>query len=523
MISECPDLFSIENLHEAYIKCRKGKRGAIHTRGFETKLFQELQGLSDSLKNGSYKPSRSVCFYVTKPKLREIFAAHFRDRVVHRLLVDILEPEYEKKFIFDSFACRAGKGTHKAVNRVKDFVNRGTKKEKSHFYYLQLDIKGFFMGIHKPTLQKILSKNVSEGVLLDLCKVIVNHCPASHFVYKGRIPAIGVLPPHKTLIHDDMDIGIPIGNLTSQFFANVYLNELDQYCKRGLGIKYYIRYVDDFLIFHNDPEQLLRWKESINTYIDHKLNLQLKDTDVQPKSVYKGIDFLGYYIKPGYTLIRRRVLKNYEKILKKYLPISFELDFPYYKKQFQPDLAYYKEFQSRANSYLAHFQYADSFRLRQDLEKKIKEYSYVLNLQKGYIRIPRSLSRFSRFSHQMRYFLKQFPNHLLIVRVGKFYELYGKDFDIIAKHFDFKFRYRGSLITCGFPIKKSKYAKNWLRKVVSYCDKNYTSYILFTQRDDMAENIKIRMPIFQQKQIHPIQLELFYNSQIFKKHNKRRT
>ena len=104
----------------------------------------------------------AVCFYVTKPKLREIFAAHFRDRVVHRLLVDILEPVYEKKFIHDSYACRVGKGTHKAVDRVKDFVSRGTKKSKSHFYYLQLDIKGFFMEIHKPTLLNVLSKTISK-------------------------------------------------------------------------------------------------------------------------------------------------------------------------------------------------------------------------------------------------------------------------------------------------------------------------------------------------------------------------
>ncbi len=338
MISVCQNVFTVDNLHKAYLTCRKGKRGAIHTRGFETKLFQELQGLSDSLVNGSYRPSRSVCFYVTKPKLREIFAANFRDRVVHRLLVDILEPVYEKKFIYDSYACRVDKGTHKAVGRVKDFVSRGTKKSKSHFYYLQLDIKGFFMEIHKPTLLNVLSKTISKGTLYDLCSVIVNHNPAKHFIYKGKIPKKGLLPPHKTLFHEDTEKGIPIGNLTSQFFANIYLNELDQYCKRSLGVTYY--------------------------------------------------------------------------------------------------------------------------------------------------------------------------------------ELYGEGIAEVAKYFQMKPKYRGNLKTFGFPIKKTKYAKNWLNQVVRFCNQTYTSYVIFTQSDEIVENVKIRMPVFRQTQIHPIQLELFYNSQI--PTNKRR-
>jgi retron-type reverse transcriptase len=522
MISVSQNVFMVDHLHKAYLKCRKGKRGAIHTRGFETKLFAELQGLSESLVNGSYRPSRSVCFYVTKPKLREIFAAHFRDRVVHRLVVDILEPVYEKKFIQDSYACRVGKGTHKAVERLKEFVHRGTKKSKSHFYYLQLDIKGFFMEIHKPTFLNILSKTISKGVLYDLCAVIVNHNPAKHFIYKGRIPKKGLLPPHKTLFHEDIEKGIPIGNLTSQFFANVYLNELDQYIKRGLGAKYYIRYVDDFILLHEEPEQLLEWKEKIIQYLKEKLNLTLKEEKVEPRSVYKGIDFLGYFIKPRYTLVRRRVLKNYENVIREYLPVSFQLEHPFYRKQYISDLHYYKKFQSRVNSYLAHFQHADSFKLRQDLEKKIKEYQYAMILQKDYIRIPRSLSRFSKFRYQIRYYLKQFPNHLLIVQIGKYYELYGEGFAEVSKHFQLKPKYRGSLFTFGFPVKKTKYAKNWLRQIVSYCNKSYTSYVLFTQSDEIVENMKIRMPIFRQTQIHPIQLELFDNSKIFLKQNKRR-
>jgi hypothetical protein len=309
---------------------------------------------------------------------------------------------------------------------------------------------------------------------------------------------------------------------TSQFFANVYLNELDQYCKRGLGAKYYIRYVDDFILLHDDPFQLIEWKEKIIQYLKEKLNLTLKEEAVVPKSVYKGIDFLGYFIKPRYTLVRRRVLQNYEKIVRDYLPLSFQLEYPFYRKRFPSDLGFYREFQARVNSYLAHFQHADSYRLRQNLEKKIKEYQYAIFLPNDYIRVPRLLSRFSRLRYQIRYYLKQFPKHLLIVQIGKYYEFYGEGFEEVAEYFQLKPRYRGNLITYGFPIQKTKYAKNWLKAVIRYCNQTYKSYILLTESDEIVEHVKIRMPIFRQTQVHPIQLELFSNSKIFTKQNKRR-
>ncbi|HMY32878.1 MAG TPA: reverse transcriptase/maturase family protein, partial [Leptospiraceae bacterium] len=290
MISSPSNFFSVENLHKAYLKCRKGKRGKIHTRGFEIELYQRLNELSLSLQKQSYKPSRSVCFYVSKPKLREIFAADFGDRVVHRLLIDLIEPYYEKKFITDSFACRKEKGTHRAVLRLKEFIRIGTNHSKKPLYYLQLDIKGFFMEIDKRILCSIIEPEIDQ-TLQWLCKTIICHNPTKKFIYRGKVVKKGILPPHKTLFHEDENKGIPIGNLTSQFFANVYLNELDQFIKRGLGIKYYIRYVDDFLILHENPEKLMHWKEKIIQYLYQKLKLTLKD-DVMPLSVYKGIDFL---------------------------------------------------------------------------------------------------------------------------------------------------------------------------------------------------------------------------------------
>ncbi len=224
MIAMSQNAFSMENLHEAYIKARKGKRGSVNTRGFEVNLYAELQYLSFSLRNGSYSPSRSVCFYVQKPKLREIFAANFRDRVVHRLLVDILEPEFEKTFIYDSWANRSGKGTHSAVGRLKEFVKRGTSDGSLPFYYLQLDIKGYFMSLDKKILMRLLERKVQSKELLHLSRTIVMHDPTQNFVFKGKIPPAGILPPHKTLFHDNPGKGIPIvrRRVVKNFFAAMH-------------------------------------------------------------------------------------------------------------------------------------------------------------------------------------------------------------------------------------------------------------------------------------------------------------
>ena len=236
VISLPPDAYSVDSLYKAYMRCRKGKRGFLNTRGFESNLFNELASLSELLTARTYAPSRSVLFYVEKPKLREVFAADFRDRVVHRLLVDLLEPHYEKAFISDSYACRKEKGTHAAVARLNRMIWSGSDQARGPFFFLQLDIKGFFMEIHKDVLLAILKKRVSPD-LFWLVQILVEHNPSENFVLRGSRPAAGVLPPHKTLFHSDSRRGIPIGNLTSQFFANVYLNELDQFIKRKLGVK----------------------------------------------------------------------------------------------------------------------------------------------------------------------------------------------------------------------------------------------------------------------------------------------
>lgn len=490
--------------------CRKGKRNSANTRLFEVNLYSEIKTLSETLISGTYTPSRSVCFFVTKPKLREVFAADFRDRVVHRLLFDILEPEFERSFIFDSYSNRTGKGTHAAVERLKGFLKKGTRNGKVPFYCLQLDIKGFFMEIHKDILFQIVCKKVKKPNLQVLCKTIIYHDPTQNFVYKGRIPPRETLPPHKTLFHKDKKRGIPIGNLTSQFFANIYLNEMDQFIKRGLSIKFYIRYVDDFLLLSDSKESLLDWKRQIIRFLETRLRLCLKDEFVEPFSVYDGIDFLGYFVKPGYTLVRKRVVRNMKIALKTCLPAKNQ---PKRKSRKSSEwecltspnrIEKWKKFQARLNSYLAHLNKANSYHLKEHLQKVLEPYFPFLEFKKGYIRLkPRRPDRFSYFRVQVNFFRKQFPKMVLIIQVGRLFELYGYQVETIANELKLKKYKRGNFHTWGFRIFK-------LNKVILVAKQFYLEGVLILQMDKPSEKVRIRLPIYSWKIVQGTQLRFHF-------------
>lgn len=248
------ELLSFASVYRAYFDCRKRKRGTVNAIRFEYDLLENLTQLALDLQQGAYRPSRSVCFVTTSPKLREIFAADFRDRIVHHLVVRELEGIWEPKFIHDSFASRKGKGTHAAVKRLQGFLWRATCSMKKPAWYLQLDIRSFFMCIDKDILFAMLEKalaNMEEqkrcGLLYLLCRIIYHDCTAD-YRFKGSPAMLDKVPAHKSLFTCETGKGLPIGNLTSQFFANVYLNELDQFVKHTLKCRCYVRYVDDFVL-----------------------------------------------------------------------------------------------------------------------------------------------------------------------------------------------------------------------------------------------------------------------------------
>ncbi len=501
MIDVSPSIFSLENIYQSYLRCRKGKRQALNTREFEVDMYANVCHIYSQIQTDTYSPSRSVCFYVSKPKLREIFAADFKDRVVHRLIVDALEPYYEKKFISDSFACRKNKGTHAAVQRLNSFLQKITKGGRGQGYFLQLDIKGFFMEIQKEILMKILTKNIPKGKVLSLCKTIIEHNPTDNYIVKGTIPPPGILPPHKTLFHSDRDRGIPIGNLTSQFFANIYLNELDQYIKRGLGVRYYLRYVDDFILLDHDPARLLKWQEDIIIYLRDHLSLHLKDPGVSPKSVYKGIDFLGYFIKPRYTLIRRRVVQSAWKALQESIPSKPQTRISnntkelsllrFHRTIYHDDWQKWYTAQSRINSYFAHFLHGDSYRLRQSMEAKINQFSGSVIVQNDFIRLrPARPEYFISMKQQIYYFLREFPHYLLIVKVGRLWEIYGERADDFGKMVKIKPCIRNNgMRTYGM---RGHRPDAWIK----IAHQLLLPYLILKQDIKTGVKVKVRFPIF---------------------------
>lgn len=308
-------MFELEKLLLAYRSCRKNKRNTIHALEYELDYEKNLSELSRRLKNRTYECGRSICFAVTYPKLREVFASEFEDRVVHHLLVLKMEEKFEKTFSHSSFACRKGKGMLAASKYLRSMVLKVTKNKTRSAYYGQFDIKSFFMSIDREVLLEILLRKINREFkntdeLVWLVEKVVNHDPTKKVLFKSSPSLLSEIPSGKSLFKVPKGKGLPIGNLTSQFFANVYLNELDQYVKRELKVKHYVRYVDDMVLLSENQEDLILWREKINEFLKNKLKLELQPSKDKYGSVYSGIDFVGYVTKPAYSLSRNRVVKN---------------------------------------------------------------------------------------------------------------------------------------------------------------------------------------------------------------------
>jgi len=360
-------MFSFANIYKAYKECQKHKRGTLNALHYEVNHIENLTNLECELKNRTYKIGKSICFLAHSPKLREVFAADFKDRIVHHLLVREIEPFYEKKFIFDVYNNRRGKGIHGAVKRTRSFM----QSVGDDGYFLQLDIKGFFYNLDKNILFKQLFSDIKNSDLqhkeeiLYLANKIIYHNPTRNYYFKGDKKALQKLPSHKTLFKLPSHLGLPIGNLTSQFFANVYMNKFDHFVKRELKIKHYIRYVDDFVLFAKDKTVLIDAKRHIEEYLFKNLGLMLrKDFKLRHNSM--GVDFLGYIIRPHYTLVRQRVVNNFKYKKAKYLD-------RYEALQGKMGLEEIKQFLSVQASFLGHCKHANSYNLRKKVGKTDEE------------------------------------------------------------------------------------------------------------------------------------------------------
>ena len=299
--------FQFEDLVQAYYDCRRNKRNSASARLFEKYMEINLLELHDDLIAGTYRPGRSICFVVTRPKAREVWAAAFRDRVVHQLMYNHVAPRFYASFIADSCACIPGRGTLFAATRLESKIRSASENWSKPLFYLKCDLANFFVAIDKAVLRKQLEARITEPWWLSLATQILMHDPREDYETRSPAHLFNRVPQHKRLVAQPARLGLPIGNLSSQFFANVYLDALDQFAKHQLRAKHYIRYVDDFVLLHESPQQLNQWLAEVEAFLP-RLGAKLNPTKTILQPVDRGVDFVGHVIKPWRRTTRKRSL-----------------------------------------------------------------------------------------------------------------------------------------------------------------------------------------------------------------------
>lgn len=302
------DAFNFEALYRAYLDCRRNKRNTLSALAFEQDLIPNLVRLFERLKDGTYRPGMSICFAVTHPRLREVWAADFPDRIVHHLLYNRIGPRFENAFIADSCACIRGRGTLYAAQRLEAKIRSVTQNWSVPAFYRKCDLANFFVSINKYILIDLLARKVREPFWLWLTETVLFHDPRENFDVRGRESDLARVPPHKRLTNQPAHLGLPIGNLSSQFFANVLLDVLDQHAKHQLRARHYIRYVDDFLFLHPSPDWLNEVLADIDDFLPSRLGVRLNPRKSILQPIDRGVDFVGQVIKPWHRYTRHRTV-----------------------------------------------------------------------------------------------------------------------------------------------------------------------------------------------------------------------
>ena len=363
--------FFLYDLFQAYYDARRNKRGSINALVFEIDYESKLFELFREIKDRKYEISKSICFICFEPVMREIFAADFRDRVVHHLVYNYISPVFERRFIHDAYSCRKGKGSSFGIARVGHFIRSCSRNYSRDCYILKLDIKGYFMSMDQSLLyQKIKAVlgrcrpqlDFDVDLVLYLIKKVVFHDPTKNCIMKGKKSDWNGLPASKSLFCAQKNKGFPIGNLTSQLFGNIYMDGFDHFVKGRLGIKYYGRYVDDFVLVDRDKEYLKSVIPVLKDYLGKRLFLQIHPNKIYLQHYSKGVNFLGIVIKPYRIYIGKRTKGNF------YRAIQYWNNFLEGKRRLcKEDL---KGFLSSINSYLGHIKNFNTYKLRKKMLRK---------------------------------------------------------------------------------------------------------------------------------------------------------
>jgi len=317
----------------AWREFSKGKVKKLDVLEFKANLEDNIFYLHQSLRNKTYQHSYYSAFNVYDPKLRKIHKATVVDRVLHHAIYQIIYSIFDKNFIYDSYSCRMEKGTHRAVERLEKFTRKLSRNNKRNVFVLKCDIKKFFDSINQEILLEIIRIKIQDENVLWLIEKIIKSFPS----------------------------GLPLGNVTSQIFANIYLNELDQFIKHQLKEKYYLRYCDDFIILSESEEQLKNLIPQISLFLQEKLQLTLHPNKISIRKYHQGIDFLGYVILPYYRTLRTKTKKRMiSKLLLKH-------------KMYREDLVSEESFEQSLQSYLGVLRHCAGWKIERLIRQKASD------------------------------------------------------------------------------------------------------------------------------------------------------
>ncbi|MDY7080185.1 MAG: reverse transcriptase/maturase family protein [Chloroflexota bacterium] len=294
-----PQIYTFANLYAAYRKARKGKRNRPDVASFEFDLEHNLLALQAELQDQTYCPGHYTNFYIHEPKRRLVSMAPFRDRVVHHALCQMIEPIWEARFIHTNFACRVGKGTHKALDQCHAWV-------RQYAYAFHGDIVKYFPSIDHQIMRSLLARRIADSQVMWLIDQILD---SGAGIQMGEYPPAYF--PGDDLFAALRPRGLPIGNLTSQFWANVYLHELDKFVKHELRCSAYLRYMDDSVLFSNDKVQLHNWESAMQEFLASHLRILLHPRKSVVFPVKVGIDFCGFRIYPTHRRLRRSSVRRF--------------------------------------------------------------------------------------------------------------------------------------------------------------------------------------------------------------------
>ena len=321
------------DLHRAYLDARRHKRSRAYQREFECDMYWQLEHLCDELWSRTYTPASSTCFIIEDPKKREIFAADFRDRIVHHLYFNYTHELFERTFIADSYSCIKNRGTHYGIARLEGHIRSESRNYSRQCYVMKMDLRGYFMNINRSRLLEICRSTLSGMRLhrvgggrrevwddvLDfdfvdyLTETIVLLDPVEGCRRVGWPEDWTSLPARKSLFCSPEGCGLPIGNLTSQLFSNVYLGVLDQWMKRELGCRHYGRYVDDFYVVSCNHDWLVSLLPKVRNFLRKELGLCLHEGKTVICNVRYGVEYLGAYLKPWRRYVSSQCLSRMKR------------------------------------------------------------------------------------------------------------------------------------------------------------------------------------------------------------------